>query len=89
MSFVMAGLAELHDNDDGTDTNYREILVNLAGSARRAGRRAVLSGRWLADTVVDLAPRVPVRDVEALSRHHGNYINTRSTMKYDIYIYGY
>jgi hypothetical protein len=71
MSFVMAGLAELHDNDDGTDTNYREILVNLAGSARRAGRRAVLSGRWLADTVVDLAPRVPVRDVEALSRHHG------------------
>ena len=63
----MNGFAELHD---GRDSNYREILVSLAGSARTAGRRAVLSGRWLADTVVELAPRVPVRDAQALSRHH-------------------
>src|SRR4029453_13015205 len=68
MVTVMNGFADLHD---GRDNNYRDILVSLAGSARTAGRRAVLSGRWLADTVVDLAPRVPVRDAEALSRHHG------------------
>jgi hypothetical protein len=29
-----------------------------------------VSGRWLADTVVDIAPRLPVRDADALSTHH-------------------
>jgi hypothetical protein len=42
----------------------------LAESARRAGRRAVVSGRWLADTVVDVAPRLPVRDADRLSTHY-------------------
>jgi len=31
----------------------------------------VASGRWLADTVLDVAPRLPVRDAAALSDHHG------------------
>jgi len=43
---------------------------DLVVSARRAGRGAVLSGRWLAETVLDLAPRLPVRDVETLTAHH-------------------
>lgn len=51
-------------------SRYRPLLASLARSARAAGRSAVVSGRWLAETVVDLAPRVPVRDVETLSRHH-------------------
>jgi hypothetical protein len=42
----------------------------LAASARRAGRRAVVSGRWLAETVVDVAPRLPVRDADTLSTHY-------------------
>jgi hypothetical protein len=42
----------------------------LAASARRAGRRAVVSGRWLAETVVDVAPRLPVRDADRLSTHY-------------------
>jgi hypothetical protein len=42
----------------------------LAASARRAGRRAVMSGRWLAETVVDVAPRLPVRDADRLSTHY-------------------
>jgi len=42
----------------------------VVASARRAGRAAVLSGRWLADTVLDVAPRLPVRDAAALSAHH-------------------
>ena len=29
-----------------------------------------MSGRWLADTVVDVAPRLPVRDAGRLSRHY-------------------
>lgn len=59
------------DGDDlGGGLVHREQVLALATSARRAGRRAVVSGRWLADTVVDVAPRIPVRDLEALSRHH-------------------
>ncbi|MGH9114035.1 MAG: hypothetical protein ACRDZN_17300, partial [Acidimicrobiales bacterium] len=57
---------------DMDDTGHRrEQLVALAASARRAGRRAVVSGRWLADTVVDVAPRLPVRDAETLAAHYG------------------
>jgi hypothetical protein len=48
----------------------REQIVALADSARRAGRRAVVSGRWLADTVVETAPHIPVRDAATLSAHH-------------------
>lgn len=55
---------------DLDETSVREALVELAGSARRAGRKAVVSGRWLGDTVVELAPRIPVRDLETLSAHH-------------------
>jgi hypothetical protein len=57
--------------DDAIDEHAaRDQIAALASSARRAGRRAVVSGRWLADTVVDVAPRIPVRSAEALSAHH-------------------
>lgn len=48
----------------------RELITTLAASARRAGKAAVVSGRWLGDTVVDMLPRLPLRDVETLARHH-------------------
>jgi hypothetical protein len=48
----------------------RRLAVALAGSARRAGAAAVASGQWLADTVADIAPHVPVRDLATLSAHH-------------------
>lgn len=57
------------DEDDDL-AGRREQIAALAASARTAGRRAVMSGRWLADTVVDIAPRLPVRGVDALSAHH-------------------
>lgn len=66
-----------HDSLRGVDlesaegAGYRQVLRALTASARTAGRRAVVSGRWLADTVIDMAPHVPLRDVETLSRHHG------------------
>lgn len=53
--------------EDGT---HRETLKTLARSARTAGRQAVVSGRWLADTVVEMAPHMPIRDVDKLSAHH-------------------
>jgi hypothetical protein len=65
--------SEPHDGEalEGDAASGRDQLASLATSARRAGRRAVVSGRWLAETVVDLAPRVPVRDADTLSAHHG------------------
>ncbi|HVF33231.1 MAG TPA: hypothetical protein VM933_09360 [Acidimicrobiales bacterium] len=42
----------------------------LASSARQAGARAVASGQWLATTVIDLAPRIPIRDAASLSAQH-------------------
>lgn len=57
--------------DDGDMATRRDQLAELAASARAAGRHAVVSGRWLADTLMDLAPRLPVRGVEALTAHHG------------------
>lgn len=44
----------------------------LATSARAAGAAAFTTGRWLTDIVVDIAPRIPVRDLETLRAHHGN-----------------
>jgi len=46
------------------------LTRSLAGSARTAGARAVASGRWLAEQVVDNAPRIPVRDLATLRQHH-------------------
>ena len=39
-------------------------------SARRAGGRAVASGRWLAEALLDAAPHVPIRDRDTLRDHH-------------------
>src|SRR5207248_1892226 len=53
---------------DRTARDYTRMLaqlgLSLTSSGRRAGGAAVTSGRWLADVVVDAAPRIPVRDLE-------------------------
>ncbi|MBC7679794.1 MAG: hypothetical protein H7233_12530 [Pseudorhodobacter sp.] len=61
---------------DASSAERRSVLLSLVrvlgSGARAAGGRAVLSGRWLADTVVDdVAPRLPVRDLLTLREHHG------------------
>jgi hypothetical protein len=43
----------------------------LARSAREAGARAVASGQWLANTLLDVAPRIPIRDLPTLHASHG------------------
>ncbi|GAB3499627.1 hypothetical protein [Nocardiopsis coralliicola] len=63
--------------DDGTDARTRAGLIGraaaaLARSARAAGLRSAAGGRWLTDVFVDeVAPRIQVRDLETLARHHG------------------
>lgn len=50
------------------------LAAALAASARQAGAAAHATGRWLTDTVVEVAPHVPVRDRETLIRHHGGLV---------------
>ncbi len=51
------------------------LIVGLAGrlasSARVAGTRAVATGQWLASTLIDVTPRIPIRDAATLSADHG------------------
>ena len=64
-----ANRGERHDDHDDASAldeaergRRRARWRRWRASARRAGRKAVLTGRWLADTVVEVAPRLPVRD---------------------------
>jgi hypothetical protein len=69
-------LARLAGDDEDVGPRERARLLRrlasaLASSARTAGAAAVLGGRWLADTLVEVAPRIPVRDLDTLRSHHG------------------
>ena len=58
----------------GGDTSADAIgrLTRVLGqSAKTAGAVAVASGRWLAELLVDTAPRIPIRDEATLEAHHG------------------
>ena len=54
------------DDRFGRQRALAALIPALSRSARAAGLRAVAAGRWLSDLMVELAPRVPVRDVLAL-----------------------
>jgi hypothetical protein len=53
-----------------TPSTLPRVLKLAARSARTAGVRAVASGRWLAEVTIEVAQRLPVRDVATLSEHH-------------------
>lgn len=42
----------------------------LAASARKASASGVGRGRWLADVFLNIAPRLPIRDLATLQEHH-------------------
>ncbi|MEY2477941.1 MAG: hypothetical protein QOG87_3256 [Actinomycetota bacterium] len=62
-------LGALAGGDTSASTFKRAAKV-LAQSARAAGAGAVASGQWLAETLIDIAPRIPIRDLETLKAHH-------------------
>jgi uncharacterized membrane protein YoaK (UPF0700 family) len=71
----MAELVGRLSAEDDMDRETRGRLLGrfarlLTASARRAGAAGVGRGRWLTDTVMEIAPHVPVRDLETLRRHH-------------------
>ncbi|MDQ1738904.1 MAG: hypothetical protein QOE53_556 [Pseudonocardiales bacterium] len=61
--------------DPASDRRSRQkalaaLIPALTRSAKASGIRAVAAGRWLADLIIELAPRVPVRDAVTLRRQH-------------------
>jgi hypothetical protein len=69
---LIGQLSEAEDLDTETRTRLMARLARLLGqSARRAGVGGMATGRWLADLFADIAPRIPFRDLETLSGHHG------------------
>jgi hypothetical protein len=63
-------LGELAGRPDAAAGALARTAALARDSMRAAGARAVASGRWLADTLVDAAPRVPVRDRALLEQQH-------------------
>ena len=59
--------------DDLEPAGRRQLLGRLVGDVRRRGLgqlfRPKAALRWMADVVADVAPHVPVRDLETLRRH--------------------
>ncbi len=47
-----------------------KLLGEVGRSARAAGAKAVMSGRWLTDVVQSAAGHVPARDLATLQAHH-------------------
>jgi hypothetical protein len=60
------------DETDGTER--RRLLGRLGAALTRtsdkAGQSTAGRGRWLADVFLNIAPRLPIRDVATLSEHH-------------------
>jgi len=72
---VARATASESDSDPARDRRGRQqalaaLIPALTRSAKASGIRAVAAGRWLADLIVELAPRVPVRDALTLRRQH-------------------
>ncbi|MEV0426298.1 hypothetical protein [Micromonospora sp. NPDC050495] len=59
--------------DDIAPARRRQLLTRLVGQARARGVTDLFKPkaavRWMADTVADVAPHVPIRDLATLRRH--------------------
>jgi hypothetical protein len=59
----------------------RSTLADAARLARTsmkaAGGTSLATGRWLAETLLEVVPHIPVRDAATLSAHHGGLTGDR------------
>jgi hypothetical protein len=63
------------DLEDAERRRLLRRIVDTAGSGTRTGVRRFLLGpkaalQWVLDTLVEIAPHLPARDLETLRRHH-------------------
>ena len=71
MGELIGRLSGTEDLDKATRGRMLARLARLLSSqARRAGVKGMGGGRWLSEVFANVAPRIPVRDLETLRRHH-------------------
>jgi hypothetical protein len=62
-------------DDEVTGAERKRLLGRLAGQVSRRGLgnlfRPKAAVRWMADAVGDIAPHLPIRDLQTLRRHYG------------------
>ena len=63
-------VGDLADGDADRATSARAVKL-AASSLKAAGARSATSGRWLAETLLDAVPHIPVRDAATLSAAYG------------------
>ncbi|MDQ1654848.1 MAG: hypothetical protein QOI35_4048 [Cryptosporangiaceae bacterium] len=75
---VSGAVGRLTDADLGAGERARLLgtVAASAGGGQRSGiRRFVMGPRaaahWAQETLLDIAPRLPIRDLDTLRRHHG------------------
>ncbi|MCU1460043.1 MAG: hypothetical protein JWO37_118 [Acidimicrobiales bacterium] len=64
-------VGELAGAESPSATGLARTAKLAMTSMKAAGAAAVVSGRWLADTAVAVAPHIPIRDLATLTAHHG------------------
>ncbi|WP_198653718.1 hypothetical protein [Actinocorallia populi] len=71
MGELIGRLSGTEDLDNATRGRLLARLARLlSDNARQAGIRGLQGGRWLGEVFADIAPRIPIRDLETLRRHH-------------------
>ena len=71
MGELIGRLSGTEDLDNATRGKMLARLARLlSDNARRAGVGGLRGGRWLGEVFADIAPRIPIRDLETLRRHH-------------------
>src|SRR5262245_59564707 len=67
-------VARVSDDQESSPSERTRSIAALAkallSSARTAGAGAVASGRWLADVLIETAPKLRIRDRATLLKHH-------------------
>jgi hypothetical protein len=69
---IVQQLAHAGASEKSRSRLLHRLTRAIIGSARKAGAASVTSGRWLVDLLLQVAPRIPVRDLATLwEYHHG------------------
>jgi hypothetical protein len=58
------------EGSGGRSNELRSLIGALVASARAAGKVSLIGGRWLTDLLVDVTPRIPLRDLSTLRAQH-------------------
>jgi hypothetical protein len=67
---LVGGDGVTRGDPSGRSRELRSLVRALAASARMAGKISVVGGRWLTELLIDVVPRIPIRDLDALRAQH-------------------